>query len=286
MTCFTAAGSGQNKSALENIGEREINRAIRPSILSIDDELALGQVLSKEFERSVKLNSDAGVLALVERVAQILARNSDAKVPIIVKVIDKPDINVTALPGGYAYVTSGLIRTAASEAELASALAHGIAHVAARHAVERRGLSTFVGLLPSSQVFSGGIAAATIQNAAAVQIPAMLYSFARGAVDEADRLGLQYLYRAGYDPSAAVTFLEKVEALSPASSDSQAVLVFDSYLPRILTRGNSMSSLFQTHPPLRARITKIRAAVRQLPPRETHVVTTGEFDSLRLKFAQ
>lgn len=223
--------------------------------MSIEDEIRLGRQLSRQFEMGVILDQDPATLSLVERIGQIIARNSDVHIPITLRVVENEQPNVLSLPGGYVYVTKGLIRMSGSEAELAFALAHGIAHVAARHAVERGGAQSTSSFLPLPvSIFTGGILAPST--------PTLLSSvgFSKASVEEADFLGLQYLHKAGYDPQAAATLLEQIEARSSIAGASSNVL--------------------QTHPSLSERIRKMEESQRVLPSRDSHILTTQEFDSV------
>jgi predicted Zn-dependent protease len=263
---FTPLLPGQNSAAqknpLDDIGRRDINSGGPRTTMPIEDEIHLGRQLSREFELSITLDQDPATLALVERIGQIIARNSDVQIPITLRVIENEQPNVLSLPGGYVYVTKGLIRMSGSDAELAFALAHGIAHVAARHVVESRGALQSTSFLPwPVSIFSGGIVG---QAVASTQItPASLLSvgFAKASAEEADFLGLQYLYKAGYDPQAAVTLLKQIEARSPIARRS--------------------SNTLQTHLSLSSeRIRKMEGSQRFLPPRDRHILTTQEFDSV------
>ena len=235
---LTAFSQSQTSPAQKNPNSGDFRTA-----MSLEDEIRLGRQLSREFELNVSLNQERATLALIERVGQTIARNSDVRIPITLRVLEDEEPNVFSLPGGYVYVTKGLIRLSSSEAELASALAHGIAHVAARHLVEQRGAQSFIGFLPlPASIVSGGIVAS------------------RRSVEEADFLGLQYLYKAGYDPQAAVTLLQQIEARSLSARKS--------------------SDTFQTHPTLSERIRKMESNQRFLPPRNDHILTTQEFDEV------
>ena len=219
---------------------------------SLEDEIRLGRQLSREFESNVSLNQQPATLALIERVGQTIARNSDVRIPVTLRVLEDEEPNVFSLPGGYVYVTTGLIRLSSSEAELASALAHGIAHVAARHLVEQRGAQSFISFLPlPASIFSGGIVA---------PVPLSAFGSSRRSVEEADFFGLQYLYKAGYEPKAAVALLQQIEARSLSARKS--------------------SDTFQTHPTLPERIRKMESNQRFLPPRNDHILTTQEFDEV------
>jgi predicted Zn-dependent protease len=263
-----AAKGKPKNSDIENIGNRDINKGgFHPMTPKLESEIALGRQLSKELEQQVTLIQDPVITEYVNRVGQNLVKNSDAKVPFTIKVIDSEEINALSLPGGFFYVNTGLIQAADEEAELAAVMGHEIAHVTARHAAEQQGKASFINILSiPATIFTGGIAGAIIQQGAAIALPAMFYSFSRGAEKEADRLGLQYMYKAGYDPGASVTFFEKLQARESAKK--------------------RMSSLFSSHPPTEDRVIANKITIEQeLPPREQYLVSTSEFDRVKQRLA-
>jgi predicted Zn-dependent protease len=258
----------RKNSDIENIGNRDINKGgFHPMTMNLEKEIALGRELSRELEQQVTLLQDPVVTEYVNRVGQNLVRNSDSKIPFTIKVIDSDEINAVSLPGGFFYVNTGLILAADEEAELAAVMGHEIAHVTARHAAEQQGKASFINILSiPATIFTGGIAGAIIQQGAAIAIPAMFYSFSRGAEAEADRLGLQYMYKAGYDPGASVTFFEKLQARESAKK--------------------RVSSLFSSHPPTEDRVVKNKFTIEnELPAREQYLVSTSEFDRVRERLA-
>ena len=119
------AGDKKKNSDVEEIGNRDINKG-NWNMMSIEKEIALGKQLAQDIERQVKLIDDPEINEFVSRVGQNLVRNSDAKVPFTIKVVDSDEINAFALPGGFFYVNSGLITSADEEAELAGVMAHGV----------------------------------------------------------------------------------------------------------------------------------------------------------------
>jgi hypothetical protein len=260
----------QKNSDIENIGNRDINKGggLRIGTPDLEKELAIGRGISKDLESQVTLLQDKVVTEYVNRVGQNIVKNSDAKIPFTIKVIDSDEINALSLPGGFFYVNTGLIMAADEEAELAAVMGHEIAHVTARHAAEQMGSANLVNILSvPAVIFGGGIPGAIIQNTAAVAIPALFYKYGRSAEEEADRLGLQYMYKAGYDPGAAVTFFEKLQARESAKK--------------------RMSSLFSSHPPTESRVIKTKANIEfMLPPREQYLVTTSEFDQVKTRLVQ
>ena len=251
-------------SDIDNIGNREINKGLRNlNFTSLEKEIALGRQLAAEVERQVRLVTDPVVNEFVNRVGQNIVRNSDAQVPFTFKVIEDDSINAFALPGGFVFVNTGILLTADEEAELAGVMAHEIAHVTARHGTENATKGQIVNLASIPLIFLGGVAGFGIRQAAGFAIPMQFMKFSRGAEEEADFLGMQYLYKTGYDPGAAVTFFEKVQARETA-------------------KPGTMSSLFASHPPTEDRIKKTNRNISiVLPEKDQYVLTTSEFQDVQ-----
>ena len=258
--------SNRKNSDVDDIGNRDINKH-SVNFTSLEQEQQLGRELAAEVERQEKLLKDPVVNEYVNRVGQNLVRNSDAKVPFTIKVIENDEINAFALPGGYFYVNTGLIMAADDESELAAAMAHEIAHVAARHATENMAKGTLANLATIPLIFVGGPAGMGARQAAQFVVPLQFLQFSRKNEEEADYLGLQYMYKAGYDPSAFISMFEKVEAQEK-------------------TKPGSVSKLFSTHPPTADRIAKTKKNIEEiLPDREQYVVTTAEFQTVKSRLA-
>jgi predicted Zn-dependent protease len=253
-------------SDIDNIGNRNINSR-QINLMSIEKEIAMGRELAAEVERSVKLVEDPVINEYVNRVGQNIVRNSDAKVPFTIKVVESDEVNAFALPGGFFFVNSGLILAADEESELAGVMAHEIAHVTARHGAENASKGQLINLATIPLIFLGGPAGFGLRQASNFLIPVAFYQFSQGAESEADYLGLQYLYKTGYDPTSAVSFFEKLEAKETA-------------------KPGMMSKLFQTHPPTPERVEKTKLNIeRVLPDKEQYVVTTSEFNKIKARLA-
>jgi len=214
-------------------------------------------------ERQAKIINDPVVAEYVNRVGQNLVRNSDAKVPFTIKVIDSEEVNAFALPGGFFFVNSGLILKADNEAELAGVMAHEIGHVAARHGTRQatRGEIAQLGMIPL--IFMGGWTGYGIYQAASVLVPVGFLKFSRDMESEADLLGLEYMYKAGYDPTAVVDFFEKIETLEKR-------------------KPGTMAKVFSTHPPTDARIQAAQKNIQEyLKAKPEYVLTTSEFNDVK-----
>jgi predicted Zn-dependent protease len=259
--------NNKKNSDVDNIGNRNINKG-SINFISIEKEIAMGRQLAAEVERQVKLMDDPTINEYVNRVGQNIVRNSDAKVPFTIKVVESDEINAFALPGGFFYVNSGLILAADDESELAGVMAHEIAHVAARHGTEQASKAELINFASIPLIFMGGVGGFAIRQAAGFLIPMQFLQFSRKDESEADYLGLQYLYRTGYDPGAAVSFFEKLQAKESA-------------------KPGSVSKMFSTHPPTGDRIENTKKNIESvLPDKEQYVVTTSEFNRVKAQLAQ
>jgi predicted Zn-dependent protease len=247
----------------DEIGNRDVGRGI--NFYSFEKEVILGMELAKEVELQAKILYDPTIGEYVNRLGQNLARNSDVRLPFTIKVLDSEEVNALALPGGFLFVNAGLILTAETEAELAAAMAHEIAHVAARHATRQATRATIMDYSSLILIFVGGQVGYAVREAAHLAAPIGLAKFSRLFESEADFLGLQYLYKTGYDPTAFVDLFERLESLEHRK-------------PRAITR------LVSTHPSTRSRCRAIQKNIRTvLRPRPEYVVNTSEFDSIRAR---
>src|SRR5450432_1870233 len=253
------------KQDTEEIGNRDIGKGV--NFYSLEKEIALGKQLAQEVERQAKIIDDPVIAEYTNRVGQNLVRNSDAKVPFTIKVLDSEEVNAFALPGGFFFVNSGLILKAESEAELAGVMAHEIAHVAARHGTKQATRGQVMQLATIPLIFMGGWAGYGILQAASVLIPVGYLQFSKAFEGEADMLGLQYMYKTGYDPEAFVDFFEKIQSLEKK-------------------KPGTMAKVFSTHPPTEDRIVTAQKNIQEyLKARPEYVVTTSEFNDVKARLA-
>jgi predicted Zn-dependent protease len=248
------------------IGKRKLNSGLIASMSgSTEKEIKIGRQLAMEIEKGVKFVDDPVITEYVNRVGQNVVLHSDAKIPFTIKVIDSDEVNAFALPGGFFYVNRGLILAADNEAELAGVMAHEIAHVTARHAMENQAKATIaeIGMIAGS-IFLGGWPGVIFQNTAGLGLLAAFMKFSRGAEEEADKLGAQYLYAAGYDPTAMATMFEKLSSKSKK-------------------KPGWISRAFSTHPQPPDRRAASLNLVARFPEREEYVISTSEFQRVKGK---
>ena len=252
------------KEDVEQIGERNVGKGI--NFYSIEKEIALGKRMAEQIERNAKIVDDPIIAEYVSRVGQNLVRNSDAKVPFTIKVIDNEEVNAFALPGGFFYVNTGLIKLAQSESELAGVMAHEIAHVAARHGTRQASRGQLAQFATLPLIFlGGGWGAYGAYQAANFAIPLTFLKFSRGFEKESDLLGVQYRYNTGDDPTSMVAFFERLQAKQKRK-------------PGTLTK------LFRSHPPTGGRIKKVQKAIDELlPSKSEYALSTSEFDQVKAR---
>jgi len=234
---------------------------------TVEGQVARGRVYAQQIEAQVKLVNDPVITEYVNRIGQNLVRNSDAQVPFTIKVIDSDVVNAMALPGGFFYVNSGLILAADEEAEMAGVMAHEIAHVAACHYGREMTRAQILQMASIPLIFIGGAIGYGAYEASGLAIPLTFLKFSRGFEAEADYLGVEYMYRAGYDPSAFVSFFEKIQAMEKK-------------------KPGTLAKAFDTHPQTPDRIEKTQEEIRKiLPSKPQYVVTTSEFDEVKGRLA-
>lgn len=256
------------KSDVDAIGNRNVGKRGLGDWYSTDTEMKMGKQYAMMVEQTARMVQDPVINEYVNRIGQNLVRNSDAKVPFTIKVIDSDEINAFALPGGFFYVNSGLILAADEEAELAGVMAHEIAHVAARHAMQQMTRIQYANLATIPLIFVGswGVYEAA-SMAINLALPLTFMKFSRGFESEADYLGVQYMYKTGYDPQAFISFFEKIEAK-------------DKKKPGTLARA------FSSHPPTPDRIAKTQEEIKKiLPTQPQYIVSTSEFDAVKARLA-
>jgi predicted Zn-dependent protease len=259
--------SSQSKGSEKNpddIGDRNVSGKV--NFYSLEKEIALGKQLAQQVERQSKVVNDPVVSEYVNRIGQNLVRNSDAKVPFTIKVIEDPSVNAFALPGGFFFVQTGLILKADTEAELAGVMAHEIAHVAARHGTRQATRGEIAQLATIPLIFMGGAAAYGIYEASGLLVPMSFLKFSRNFEAEADYLGVQYAYKTGYDPTAFVDFFEKIQTMEKR-------------------KPGTLSKMFSTHPPTDDRIEKCQKEIAGLKPKPEYVITTSEFNDVKARLA-
>jgi beta-barrel assembly-enhancing protease len=234
---------------------------------TVEGQVARGRQYAQQIESQIKLVNDPVITEYVNRVGQNLVRNSDAQVPFTIKVIDSDVVNAMALPGGFFYVNSGLILAADEEAEMAGVMAHEIAHVAACHYGREMTRMNLLQMASLPAIFMGGALGYGIYEGLGLGIPLTFLHFSRGFEAEADYLGIEYMYRAGYDPSAFVSFFEKIQAMEKK-------------------KPGTLSKAFDTHPQTPDRIEKSQEEISKiLPAKPQYVVTTSEFDEVKARLA-
>jgi predicted Zn-dependent protease len=262
--CVGFAGDKKEKRKdPEKIGDRDVGKGV--NFYSLEKEIALGKQMAQEVEQQARIVDDPVIAEYVNRVGQNLVRNSDAKVPFTIKVVDTDEVNAFALPGGFFFVNSGLILEAGDEAELAGVMAHEIAHVAARHGTRQATRGEIANYASLPLIFMGGWTAYAIYQGANAIIPLGFLKFSRTFEAEADMLGLQYMYKAGYDPTSFVDFFEKIESLEK-------------------TKPGTLSKVFSTHPMTEDRIKSAQRNIEEnLAERPEYVLDTSEFHDVQAR---
>ena len=246
------------------IGKRNINKGIWGKMASgTESEVKVGRQLAAQVEREAKFVDDPMITEYVNRVGQNIVLHSDAKIPFTIKVIDSDEVNAFALPGGFFFVNKGLILAADNEAELAGVMAHEIAHVAARHAMENQRKMQILdyGIL-AGILLGGGVIGNVLYNAGGLIEGLSYLKFTRGAEEEADKLGVQYMWAAGYDPNAMATMFEKLEAKNKK-------------------KPGAIAKLFATHPAPPDRRSNAIALAARFPERDEYVISSSEFQRVK-----
>src|SRR5580658_144475 len=260
----TNSFAGDKENDPDQIGNRDVGKGV--NFYSLQKEIAIGKQMAQEVERQSRIVDDPIISEYVNRIGQNLVRNSDAKVPFTIKVIDSEEINAFALPGGFFFVNTGILLNADNEAEMAGVMAHEIGHVAARHGTRQatRGQIAQIGSIVPL-IALGGMAGYGAYQAMGLLVPMGFLKFSRNFESEADMLGLEYMYKAGYDPGAFVDFFEKVQSQEKR-------------------KPGTMSKLFSSHPPTDDRIKHSQEIIQKyLKAKPEYVVSTSEFETVKTR---
>ena len=259
----------RNNSDVENIGNRRIAGGrvygVFPNMITLEREIELGREVAAEFEQTAMMLEDPVINAYIDRITQIIVRHSDAKIPIHVKVVDTDEVNAFAFPGGFFYINKGLILEAENESELVGVIAHEISHIIARHATARmsRGQYLQIAAIPA-MILGGPWTQMAMQNGLGLAINLELLGVTRESEREADQLGIQYAWNAGYDPNGFVTFFEKLQAEEKSSP-------------------GRLAGWFRTHPSTEDRIVAALDEQRHLPEKPSYIINTSEFDRIKTR---
>lgn len=262
------AYAGRKHSDVQNIGNRNINGKIAwifPNFVSLEKEVQMGAQYAQFFEQTARLIEDPVVVDYVDEVGQFIVKQSDARVPFVIKVVDTDEVNAFALPGGYFFVNKGLILEAENESELAGVMAHEIAHVTARHATERMTKSQLLQFASLPALFVGGYwTQYAIYQGLGMGLSLAVLGITRKSEAEADQLGAQYLWNTSYDPQGFITFFEKLQAKEK-------------------DKPGKFSSFWRTHPALDDRISKVQEEIAYLPRKEEYIVNTSRFEHVKAR---
>jgi predicted Zn-dependent protease len=262
--------AGQKQAAkkeLGSIGRRDLTKGSL-DFYSPQRELEMGREMARQIEMLVRMDEDPGLNRYVQNLTDLIVRHSDAKLPIRARVIDSNEVNAFVLPGGFLYITTGMILKTHSEAELAAVIAHEVAHVAARDITRQMTKTQIWNWMSVPLLFVGGPVAYGVQQSMMVGGPLTLMLFSRRAERAADFHGLQYLYKAGYDPVASIAFFERVKKLE---KDPQSPI----------------ARAFSSHPLTKDRVKAAERHLRRdLPARDEYVVTTSRYQQEKAKLEQ
>ena len=253
---------------VDAIGNRKLGKRGLGNWYSLETDIKMGRQYAQMVDSTSKFINDPVVTEYVNRLGQNLVRNSDAQVPFTFKVIDSDVLNAFSLPGGFIYINSGTLLAADDEAELAGVMAHEIGHVCARHATRQLTRSQYAGIATIPLIFVGGGIGYAVYEASGLALPAAFMSFQRGFEAEADYLGIQYMYKAGYDPAAMISFFEKIEAQEKK-------------------KPGFMDKTFASHPQTPDRIEASQKEISTiLPAKAEYTIDTSEFDQVKSRLAE
>ena len=253
---------------VDAIGNRKIGKRGLGNWYSLETDIKMGRQYAQMVDSTSKFINDPVVTEYVNRLGQNLVRNSDAQVPVTFKVIDSDVLNAFALPGGFVYVNAGTILAADDEAELAGVMSHEIGHVCARHATRQLTRSQYAGIATIPLIFVGGGIGYAVYEASGLGLPVAFMSFQRGYEAEADYLGIQYMYKSGYDPGAMISFFEKVQAQEKR-------------------KPGFMDKTFASHPQTPDRIEASQKEISTiLPAKAEYTIDTSEFEGVKGRLAE
>lgn len=262
-----AKPSNSEKYDVNRIGQRNTGKGV--NLYSLEKESALGREMAETIDRQTKFVTDPEIVKYVSDVAQRIIGNSDAQVAFTIKVVDSTALNTFALPGGFLYVDKGLLSELDSEAELAGLIAHEVAHVAARHGTRYATRKTAWNLISFPVIYMAGPGAIGARQIG----PLALRKFARDAELEADLLGMEYQYAAGYDP------LGFIEALERLHNRQIPTAKHDGTFSRPL---HQIAKSYAFYPPMQERILRLQSEISSvLPCRAKYVTDTSEFQEIR-----
>ena len=255
--------AGDIRKDPSEIGNRKVDKGL--NFYTIEQEIALGKQLAREVEREAKILDDPTISEYLNRLGQNLVRNSDITFPVDFKIIESDEINAFTLPGGHIFVNTGLIKLSANEAELASAIAHELGHSAARHATRQASRSRLINMGTVPLVLLGGVTGLAARQIATVAVPMAFLKFSREFETEADLLGLEYLWKSGFDPNATIDLFESMESTERRQP-------------------GSVAKLFRSHPLTPDRIEKTQKNIDTLlPHRDQYTVNTSEYEEVRTR---
>ena len=269
VSLFVSPVAARKNEDVENIGNRSTPGGrvygIFPNMISAEREIKLGQQVAMEFEQTAVLFNDPVINEYVDRITQNIVRHSDAKIPVHVKVVDTEEVNAFAFPGGFFYINTGLILEAENESELIGVIAHEISHIIARHATRRESKLQYlqIAAIPA-MIFGGAWTQMALENGLGLAINLELLGVTRESEREADQLGIQYAWNAGYDPNGFVTFFEKLQAEEK-------------------NKPSRLAGWFRTHPSTEDRIIAALDEQRFLPEKDGYIINTSEFDRAKAR---
>ena len=258
-----------DRENIEKIGSRNVTGIL--NILTMKQEIQLGRQHARRINSQLRIVEDPVIAEYVNRLGQNIGRNSDVKVPLEIRVVEDSQINAFALPGGFIYVNTGLIEFARDESELAGVMGHEIAHIAGRHSTRQISRSYLISMTAETllRAYGGNNTETTVAMIAAnVAIPLTFLKFSRDFEKKADLLGLQYLYKAGYDPLGMVSFFERLSAEERS-------------------RGRPLPAFFRSHPLSAKRVKLVQKAIAELlPDRPAYETSNSEFNAIKARIAQ